>query len=68
MKRSKSSPISRASKRTDISKPILNREIQDRIGANLRAMHDDILKEGVPDRFLELLAKLDQPRKSRTGR
>ena len=68
MKRSKSSPISRPSKRTDISKPILNREIQDRIGANLRAMHDDILKEGVPDRFLELLAKLDQPRKSRTGR
>jgi len=34
-------------------------ELQARIGAQLRAMHDGIIKEGVPDRFRELLARLD---------
>ncbi|MEJ0096984.1 MAG: NepR family anti-sigma factor [Bauldia sp.] len=38
----------------------LDREIQARIGDQLRAMHDSIVKEGVPDRFVELLAKLDK--------
>jgi hypothetical protein len=36
----------------------LNRDIQTRIGAQLRQVHDDIVREGVPDRFVELLAKL----------
>ena len=39
----------------------LNREIQARIGDQLRAMHDDIVNQGVPDRFVDLLARLDKP-------
>jgi hypothetical protein len=39
----------------------LNREIQQKIGDQLRAMHDDIVKQGIPDRFVDLLAKLDKP-------
>lgn len=39
----------------------LNREIQVKIGQQLRAMYDGIVQEGVPDRFAELLSKLDIP-------
>ncbi len=39
---------------------ILGREIQEKIGDQLRAIHDDIVKQGVPDRFVDLLAKLDK--------
>ena len=38
----------------------LGRDIQNKIGLQLRAMYDDVLKEGVPDRFSELLSKLDE--------
>jgi hypothetical protein len=38
----------------------LGRDIQTKIGDQLRAMHDDIVKEGVPDRFVDLLARLDE--------
>jgi hypothetical protein len=31
-----------------------------KIGAQLRAMHDDVIQEGVPDRFRELLSRLDR--------
>jgi hypothetical protein len=37
----------------------VDRELQAKIGSQLRAMHDDIIKEGVPERFRELLARLD---------
>jgi hypothetical protein len=39
----------------------LNAEIQSRIGHQLRAMYDDVVRQGVPDRFAELIRKLDQP-------
>lgn len=39
----------------------LNREIQVKIGQQLRAMYDGIVQEGVPDRFADLLSKLDKP-------
>ena len=39
----------------------LVRTIQSRIGQQLRAMYDDVVKEGVPDRFADLLKKLDKP-------
>src|SRR5262245_48898437 len=39
----------------------LNAEIQARIGHQLRAMYDDVVRQGVPDRFAELIRKLDQP-------
>jgi Anti-sigma factor NepR len=40
----------------------LNAEIQSRIGHQLRAMYDDVVRQGVPDRFAELIRKLDVPR------
>jgi Anti-sigma factor NepR len=45
--------------------PRLDRDIQGAIGDQLRAMHDSILREGVPDRFVELLARLDKTQGSR---
>ena len=41
------------------SKGGLNAEIQSRIGHQLRAMYDDVVRQGVPDRFAELIRKLD---------
>src|SRR3569623_147017 len=37
----------------------LKSEIQARIGHQLRAMYDDVVKQGVPDRFADLIRKLD---------
>lgn len=37
----------------------LGGEVENAIGRRLKAMYDDVLNEPVPDRFLELLAKLD---------
>ena len=39
----------------------LNAEIQSRIGHQLRAMYDDVVRQGVPDRFVELIRKLYVP-------
>jgi hypothetical protein len=39
----------------------LNREIQAKIGQQLRAIYDDVVQEGVPDRFSDLLKQLDKP-------
>lgn len=39
----------------------LTREIQAKIGQQLRALYDDVVQEGVPDRFADLLRQLDQP-------
>jgi hypothetical protein len=44
----------------------LNGEIQARIGHQLRAMYDDVVRQGVPDRFVELIRKLDGPSNSPT--
>jgi hypothetical protein len=41
------------------SKGGLNSEIQSRIGHQLRAMYDDVVRQGVPDRFAELIRQLD---------
>jgi Anti-sigma factor NepR len=38
----------------------LGREIQTKIGEQLRAMYDDVVEQGVPDRFVELLQRLDK--------
>ena len=35
-------------------------EIQAHIGERLKTLYDDMLKEPVPDRFLELLAQLEK--------
>lgn len=38
----------------------LGRDVQAKIGNQLRAIYDDIVKEGVPDRFVDLLKRLDK--------
>jgi hypothetical protein len=39
----------------------LNREIQAELGQQLRRMYNDVVEEGVPDKFANLLAELDKP-------
>jgi hypothetical protein len=38
----------------------LGRDVQDVIGKQLQAMYDDLVNQAVPDRFAELLQKLDK--------
>jgi hypothetical protein len=38
----------------------LGRDVQAKIGQQLRAIYDEVLNQGVPDRFHDLLSKLDQ--------
>jgi hypothetical protein len=40
----------------------LSREDQRRLGDILQRVYDDVLRQGVPDRFKELLNKLDKPK------
>ena len=44
-------------KRCENSK--LGREVQARLGQQLRAIYDDVVNQGVPDRFADLLKQLD---------
>jgi hypothetical protein len=37
----------------------LSREVQSRLGQQLRAMYDDVVSQGVPDRFNDLLNRLN---------
>jgi len=46
-----------------IPQTFLDRDVQAKIGDQLRALHDDIVKQGVPDRFVELLSQLDKATK-----
>jgi hypothetical protein len=37
----------------------LGRDVQARLGQQLRAVYDEVVNQGVPDRFTELLTRLD---------
>ena len=37
----------------------LGRDVQARLGQQLRAMYDDVVNQGVPDRFNDLIDRLD---------
>ena len=54
-------PIEAAAARKKLSaKPAkLGRDVQARLGQQLRAMYDDVVNQGVPDRFSELLNRLE---------
>jgi Anti-sigma factor NepR len=47
------------------SDPKLDRTIQTRIGDQLRAMYDDLVQQPVPDRFADLLARLERTQAER---
>ena len=40
--------------------PRLGHDIQAKIGRQLRAIYDDVVNQGIPDRFAELLNRLDE--------
>lgn len=47
-------------KKSDADKPAkLSRDVQARLGQQLRAMYDDVVNQGVPDRFNDLLNQLN---------
>jgi anti-sigma factor NepR-like protein len=61
MSKSQKSPEARASFRSKTkTDPNLGRDIQAKIGQQLRSMYDDVVKQGVPDRFVSLLGRLDK--------
>jgi hypothetical protein len=41
----------------------LGRDVQARLGQQLRALYDDVVNQGVPDRFSDLIDRLDSPGK-----
>ena len=46
----------------------LESDIKARIGQQLRAMYSDVVNQGVPDRFSEILRRLDQADEAGTDR
>ena len=46
-------------KKSDAKPAKLGREVQARLGQQLRAMYDDVVNQGVPDRFADLINRLD---------
>ena len=42
------------------AEPSLGRDIRGKIGRQLREMYDDVVSQGVPDRFVELLNRLER--------
>jgi anti-sigma factor NepR-like protein len=47
------------SKRLNAKPAKLGRDVQARLGQQLRAMYDDVVNQGVPDRFNDLIDRLD---------
>jgi hypothetical protein len=37
----------------------LSREVQARLGQQLRSMYDDVVNQGVPDRFTDLINRIN---------
>jgi hypothetical protein len=37
----------------------LGRDVQARLGQQLRAMYDEVVNQGIPDRFSDLINRLD---------
>jgi len=42
----------------------LGRDVQNKLGQQLRTAFDDVVAEGVPDRFSDLLRRLDEEKGS----
>lgn len=58
--RHRSSPMNRTELSPVHSDAVLGRDIQSKIGEQLRAMYDEVVGQGVPDRFSDLLRQLDK--------
>jgi Anti-sigma factor NepR len=53
-------PMPQTEKLDESPKGRLSRDVQRKIGQQLRAMYTDVVNEGVPDRFADLLRRLDE--------
>jgi len=49
---------------TKKSRGRLGRDVQNKLGQQLRTAYDDVVSEGVPDRFTALLRRLDEEKGS----
>jgi hypothetical protein len=47
------------SKKLNAKPAKLGRDVQARLGQQLRAMYEEVVNQGVPDRFSELINRLD---------
>jgi hypothetical protein len=47
------------SKRPNAKPAKLGRDVQARLGQQLRAMYDEVVNQGVPDRFSDLIDRLE---------
>lgn len=47
------------SKKLNAKPAKLGRDVQARLGQQLRAMYDEVVNQGVPERFSELINRLD---------
>jgi hypothetical protein len=47
------------SKRSNVKPAKLTRDVQARLGQQLRAMYDDVVNQGVPDKFADIVNRLD---------
>src|SRR5579884_3947679 len=59
MKDQKAGPRSSMHSATQGKSARLGRDVQSKIGQQLRAIYDDVVSQGVPDRFVDLLSRLD---------
>ena len=46
-------------RRTNSKPAKLSREVQARLGQQLRAMYDDVVNQGVPERFTEMIKRIN---------
>ena len=46
-------------RKSDAKPAKLSREVQARLGQQLRSMYDDVVNQGVPDRFTELINRIN---------
>lgn len=46
-------------RKADAKPAKLTREVQARLGQQLRSMYDDVVNQGVPDRFADLVNRID---------
>jgi hypothetical protein len=46
-------------RKSDFRPAKLSREVQARLGQQLRSMYDDVVNQGVPDRFTDLLNRIN---------
>ena len=51
------------SKKLTVKPAKLGRDVQARLGQQLRAMYDEVVNQGVPDRFNELIDRLESSAK-----